>query len=205
MPIVVLSALPDEHLALQAVQAGAQDYLVKGQTEAPLLERALRYAIERHRLARALEQARQRQQQEQELRSLDRLSHTAPAAVTAHLFGDAPLRQTAPEVFQAWVARYGSLLDMALEQRAYKVDHRLSAHLRTLAEELGFMHAGPRDVIDVHTQALHPKLRDVLPEKAQAYLEEGRMLVLELMGHLVAVYRVYALGRRSGGESRLAP
>jgi len=50
VPIVVLTALDDEALAVQAVQAGAQDYLVKGQPEGVLLMRALRYAIERHQM-----------------------------------------------------------------------------------------------------------------------------------------------------------
>jgi len=50
LPIVVLTGLEDESLAVQIVQAGAQDYLVKGQITAPVLGRALRYAIERQRL-----------------------------------------------------------------------------------------------------------------------------------------------------------
>jgi two-component system cell cycle response regulator len=50
VPIVVLSGTDDEQLAIQTVQSGAQDYLVKGQMSTTLLVRALRYAIERHRL-----------------------------------------------------------------------------------------------------------------------------------------------------------
>jgi diguanylate cyclase (GGDEF)-like protein len=46
-PIVVLSGFSDEPLALQAVQAGAQDYLVKGEVEGRILRRSIRYAIER--------------------------------------------------------------------------------------------------------------------------------------------------------------
>ena len=50
VPIVVLSGLSDEAVAVKAVQEGAQDYLVKGSIDGGLLVRSLRYAIERHRL-----------------------------------------------------------------------------------------------------------------------------------------------------------
>ena len=47
VPLVVLSGLDDESLAVRALQEGAQDYLVKGQIEARGLLRVLRYAVER--------------------------------------------------------------------------------------------------------------------------------------------------------------
>lgn len=49
IPLVVLSGVSDQTLALQAVQQGAQDYLVKGQGHPELLARSVRYAIERKR------------------------------------------------------------------------------------------------------------------------------------------------------------
>ncbi|MFZ1763596.1 MAG: response regulator, partial [Nitrospira sp.] len=45
IPIVLVTGREDEELGLQLIQAGAQDYLVKGQTTAPLLARALKYAV----------------------------------------------------------------------------------------------------------------------------------------------------------------
>jgi len=50
VPIVVLTGLEDELLAVQAVHIGAQDYLIKRQANAEMLKRVLRYAIERQRL-----------------------------------------------------------------------------------------------------------------------------------------------------------
>ena len=49
IPIVVLTNVNDEPTAIKAVQAGAQDYLVKGQVNDNLLLRSVRYAIERNR------------------------------------------------------------------------------------------------------------------------------------------------------------
>jgi len=56
VPIVVLTGAADKKLGVQALGAGAQDYLVKGRTDSGLLVRSLRYAIDRMRLERILEQ-----------------------------------------------------------------------------------------------------------------------------------------------------
>ena len=54
VPIVVLTQVDDERLALESVQGGAQDFLVKGNLTSSMLTRSLRYAVERHRLMSAL-------------------------------------------------------------------------------------------------------------------------------------------------------
>jgi diguanylate cyclase (GGDEF)-like protein/PAS domain S-box-containing protein len=62
LPLVVLTALDDESLAAQALQEGAQDYLIKGQIEPRGLLRALRYAIERKNMEEALFAEKERAQ-----------------------------------------------------------------------------------------------------------------------------------------------
>ena len=54
VPVVVLTGLEDEDIGLKAVQVGAQDYLVKGHLDPRLLDRSLRYAMERKRAEQAL-------------------------------------------------------------------------------------------------------------------------------------------------------
>jgi serine phosphatase RsbU (regulator of sigma subunit) len=49
VPVVVLTGLSDEYLGEEAVRLGAQDYLVKGQVDGSLLDRVIRYAVERER------------------------------------------------------------------------------------------------------------------------------------------------------------
>lgn len=64
VPIVILSGLEDESVATQAVQAGAQDYLIKGHVDHVTLRRALRYAIERQQLLDRIAQSEARLQEE---------------------------------------------------------------------------------------------------------------------------------------------
>ncbi|MFA7241374.1 MAG: EAL domain-containing protein [Sulfuricellaceae bacterium] len=59
-PVVVLTGLDDEAVALEAVRAGAQDYLVKSEIAGHLLARVIRYAIERNRIGQRLRQSESR-------------------------------------------------------------------------------------------------------------------------------------------------
>ena len=58
VPIVVLTMLDNEETGLNALKEGAQDYLVKGQMNGPLIARSLRYAIERGRIEQELKKHR---------------------------------------------------------------------------------------------------------------------------------------------------
>ena len=60
VPIVLLTGLDDEMLAVQAVRQGAQDYLVKGDVDSTLLCRAVRYAVERKRSEEELRESERR-------------------------------------------------------------------------------------------------------------------------------------------------
>jgi PAS domain S-box-containing protein len=57
VPVLVLTGLDDEALAIRAVRKGAQDYLIKGQMDGNLLVRAIRYATERKRTEEALKES----------------------------------------------------------------------------------------------------------------------------------------------------
>ncbi len=55
VPMVILSETEDEELAIEALQEGVQDFLVKVRLDGRGLSRSLRYAIERHRLQKTLQ------------------------------------------------------------------------------------------------------------------------------------------------------
>lgn len=60
VPILVLTGLDDETVAIGAVKEGAQDYLIKGQIDSNLLIHAIRYAIERMRIKEQLRESEMR-------------------------------------------------------------------------------------------------------------------------------------------------
>jgi two-component system sensor histidine kinase UhpB len=60
LPVLVLTGLDDMSVGLLAIQAGAQDYLPKREMRPSELSRAIRYAIERHRVALALKESQER-------------------------------------------------------------------------------------------------------------------------------------------------
>ncbi len=132
------------------------------------------------------------EQLERELRSLEQLSTSAQTTITAQFFGVVPLSESVPDMFNELAQRYGGLLDLALEQRAYKVKHNISGELRSIADQMGFLKTGPRDVVEIHSITMKRKGKGVTSEKFQAYVEEGRLMVLELMGYLASFYRAYS-------------
>ncbi|MDH4161589.1 MAG: PAS domain S-box protein [Nitrospirota bacterium] len=130
------------------------------------------------------------EQLEEELRSLAGLSNLPQTSVTARMYGVMTLLEGAPDIFQELAGRYKELMDLALEQRLFKVKHDISGPLRAISETLGFYRAGPRDVVDIHAAALKEKIRTAeSSEKKKAYTGEGWIMVLELMGDLASFYR----------------
>ncbi|MGC9400220.1 MAG: response regulator [Anaerolineae bacterium] len=138
---------------------------------------------------RVQEEKQHREQLERELRALAGLTSPPQTTVTATMFGTVPLRDSYPQAFEEFHDTYGELLDRALAARVYKVSSDLSDALRAFARRLGTLRAGPRDVIDLHSSTLQAKIEAVPPQKARAYVEEGHLVVLELMGYLVLYYR----------------
>ncbi len=189
LPLVVLTGHADESQGVAAVEAGAQDYLVKGRFEPEyLLSRTLKYAVERHHLQRRINEEREQVQRQRELLAMEQLGRNA-APVTATLYSQTVLADCDPVLFHELVDRYCKLLEQAVEQQAFKVAHTVSRELAALAERLGFLKAGPRDVIDLHSRALEMALRNSTRYAAKFYTDEGRLMALELMGYLVNYYR----------------
>jgi CheY-like chemotaxis protein len=196
-PIIFLTAInKSEDNVFKGYSVGAVDYLFK-----PIIPEILRAKVavfvDLQKKTQELEEIRQREQKEREIRLLDeQLSQPVQIAIAAQAFGVAPLSKNLPDIFQELLRRYSQLMELALEQRAYKVDHKISESLRDMADQLGFLNAGPRDIAEIHATTLKRKLKEVHPQKAEAYTAEGHLMAFELMGYLTSFYRNFYLGSR---------
>jgi PAS domain S-box-containing protein len=131
---------------------------------------------------------------DRELRTMEGLSGPVQASVTAGAFGLAPVSGNNPRLFSELVEEYTQAIEKAWENKVYRVQHPVSDLLRRIAERLGQAAAGPRDVVQVHITALRNKGEGAPPAKLQAYTEEGRLLLVEVMGYLTSHYRNSLLG-----------
>jgi signal transduction histidine kinase len=135
VPIVVLSGHDDEALAMKAVHQGVQDYLVKGSLSSKHLERAIRYAVERQALIRALD-ITQKQQLEFKNQFLSHVSHELRTPLTC-------------------IHQYVTLI---LDGLAGPVAPDQSDHLKTILKSVNQLHAMIRDLLEA-TRAESGKMR----------------------------------------------
>lgn len=130
----------------------------------------------------------------EEVTALEQLTAIAPpTALTARLFGVAPLHERAPQEYWPLFERYAAVLDRALDRQTYRdLPDTLTDDLRDIADQLGALGAGAREVAELHGRALRQRTRDVTVARAQALTNEGRIVAFELMGHLLSYYRRHA-------------
>lgn len=197
--VVVLTGSEDERDAIRAIGFGVQEWLVKQASDARTVVRAVRYAMERNRLARELGAARRERERERELRLLERVLRTRADlhdAATETATRDVADR---PEL----LAEYRDVLGRVREARSFRTGYRPTDDLRALATILADQQATPRDVVDLHAAALRGQLGS--PRSPGDGGGKARVVVLELMGHLAATYRARAIAlaerTEQGGES----
>src|SRR6202167_4049787 len=135
VPVVVLSGQDDEVLAMKAVHHGVQDYLVKSNLSSEHLERAIRYAVERQALIRALEIS-QKKQLDFKNRFLSHVSHELRTPLTC-------------------IHQYVTIL---LDGLAGAMTPEQTDHLKTVLKSVNQLHAMLRDLLEA-TRAESGKMR----------------------------------------------
>ena len=169
VPIVVLTGAEESALGMQSVEAGAQDYLVKGELKRHALERAARYAVERQRLLRELEEAADRLRgQNDELRRAHEeiesfvhfTSHDLRAIVLSLRGATASIGKLVPPApVPAEVSSGGTLVEAAALPQA-EIGHHLH-RTRAATDKLEGMIDGMLQVLRAGREELRPTALDM--------------------------------------------
>lgn len=185
VPIIMLTGFGNEAEGAQRVRQGAQDYLVKGAFDAPLLLRVVRYTVERQAMQKEMALMKLREQKAEEIKALEAMDNVpSKERNSKSLIGSAPI------YYADLIMRYEGFLDASLEQRIYRQERGdISEGVRAFTAELARFGAGPREIVEIHSAALEHRLKGQNEARAQAYLEEARLLLLETMGSMVQTYR----------------
>ncbi len=194
--VVVLTGQRDQMLAAQSLGLGVQDYIVKEDATAALVTRVVRYAVTRSKMVEDLAAARRGEERERELRRLERMAADgARTSISAAMLGSGTVAERLGVRYEEEiVTEYRRIMDLALEEQAFRGISAVTEDLRSLASVLGYFGAGPRDVVELHSQCLREQIKELDPVRGSAAVEEGRVLVLQLMGRLVSYYRGRSMG-----------
>jgi len=192
--VIALTGFDDHEMAHKVVQAGAQDYLTKGNVDGVVLARAVSFAMVRQSLYIQWEQRVKQEISELEsaLDVQQQLTGWQVGSQAAQAVGVGPLYLRTPQLFAVYLNDYAALMETYLDASAM---HKESPRrqISELADRLGNQGAGPRDVVDIHLKIVATKGTESNPQRARAYAVQGRLLALEVMGYLVDYYR---LGRK---------
>jgi len=165
-PVILLTGVGNQMVDLEAMEAGAADYLAKTQLTADLLERSIRYALEHKRVTVALQKARD----ELELRVRERTSElvTANEALRVEMVE----RQRAEEKLRQ------SQRFAAIVTAAAKLAHEIGNPLNGLATTVQILERSLGKEQPLANTVLHESVQDLKHEisRLQSLLQGWRLL-----------------------------
>ncbi|KJR41009.1 response regulator receiver sensor signal transduction histidine kinase [Candidatus Magnetoovum chiemensis] len=191
VPIVVLSGLDDEELAIKSVHEGAQDYLVKGELSYNLLIRSIRYAIERKRAEENLLLLKKQQQRVRELEKernelqlnykcyLTVAQNDVNAGGAVSVFDDR-------EIFSKFKDLYKDLLVKFVKSVIFQEERPNMRHFCSLMADKKLK---AKDIIRLHLTVLQDITNEFIsPVEEQTFSYEARLSLIQLMGNIMDIY-----------------
>lgn len=184
LPFVLIVPDGDRGDGLRAIMDGAQDFVEECELGERRLRRAIECSVERLRVERAMHRAH----------DLEKTLGAGGSAMTAGLYGLGALEQTLPGDHRFLVAEYRGVLQRVIDNYGHgetSVDSK--ERLTELTERIGALRGTPRDLVNIHSQALRSLLREETEQRKHAIAAEGRFVLLEAMGYLAYFYRRYSV------------
>lgn len=183
VPIIVIVWKGAEVIRQQALRLGAAKALVKEMLDAAAFAEAIAAVTGRT----ADDELHQQRLLEHALNVLHNYPDTSDATLVVQPPGIKPLCEAMPSKFLELTKSYGNLLGLALRRTESGIrfnGYSISRRLQFLASDLGALHAGVWDVIDMHKKAIE---REWAPNTHPNHT--SHRILLELISDLVSYYK----------------
>ena len=198
-PIIFLTAMFKTQLSIkQGYSEGAVEYILKPY-QPDILRAKVRVFIDLFQKSEELKKRQQEdtarqeeylEQMESMLRRYRNLSSQGSAtSITSEMAGTGSVSERVPRKYRDLVEKYGELMEAYLDHLTVS-RHKPHKLMDEIVRALGNLGAGPRDMLDIHLESLDTLIKSSNEKRARAYVTEGRLLALEVMGKLADYYRI---------------
>lgn len=190
IPVIVLLQDINEAFGYQTVEAGAQDFLLPDEQNPRQVQKAVRNVIAR-KLALSRETiALLNRQQARGPQVVSAICGASDLTMTKRKLGISALRDRHPEEYDKLRDVYTGFLNRALDFSSGDIVDELNS----FADRLGMLGAGPRDIVDLHKEAVIDGQQRHSPARAKPFVEEGRIVMCQVLGFLASYYRTLSWG-----------
>lgn len=186
VPILALTGSAD--VGVDAINAGADDFLDKEAIGSGRLHRAIRFAIARASVRTEAD----RILQQRELAAIRGNAATPLTPVSAASVGSLSLEQNAPEFFNEAVRVFIAVVSDRLADSLIGSDVASDDRIRQLGTRLAEHFAGPDDIVTILTQALQRQRQGLGTAHFGPFVREARLALIELLGLVLIAYRRYS-------------
>jgi DNA-binding NarL/FixJ family response regulator len=199
--VLVIGSGMDSARRYQALEAGAKEVVDRDNLDHTSLLFVVRYVLQREKLLRELAASRERESQERELRKyFEQALSDRSSMVTARSFGLIPLKDSFPEYFRECLEEFGAIVEISMESKLFKAGYQAAERMTELAHKLVAVQAGPRDIVEMFTVFMDDKRSTITKQRFNAFMNEGKMVLLQLMGEVAGIYRNMSLGAWSSSQ-----
>lgn len=178
-PIILLTDTDD--VGEEVIRLGAHEFLSKQARNVQQLRKSVRYSLERHRLWRELQNSKEREQREHELRLLEQ-AETGSSAIQFD-------QKTFDRQLNKLMEEYKHLFSVFSADASYKRTPQAPHQIRTFAAKLGKLGCGPKEIVQIHRKVLSNLIENKTSKRQESLTNESRYLLLQLMGELILYYR----------------
>jgi len=178
--VIMLTGLGDEKIAVEAMKAGASDYIIKDELRSTALPRAINSIIERE----------EREEEERRLKEAETLIDEQRRVIEG-IKGETRRREPSaregfaddPDALQEWTAKY---LDVFKSYFGTRGGGEGSRDVERFADALFDSRLNARDIMEIHLQSLEMLFEEEIRFTGH---QEARIILLKLLAGLVDRYQ----------------